>query len=168
MEKVAAILTEIAKRVQDAWELNPDQVFFDPRPSELPPVGQDYAAIRYELIQGRRGTGGHDVMLLRVDVAAELQDPWVTQPTSEPPNPPPLPVPVDERRDTRMSCAGALHARLTPTAASEYDQVAGYEEPVVVEVLTSALEEVPGVSGSARILVGLTVEGWVTIPRGGL
>jgi hypothetical protein len=151
MAKVSDILTTLGLRVQEAWSLSPEQVFFDPLPVELPETG-DFACLRASLTAGRRETGGYDVMVLTVDIAADLEDPGYPAPESA----------AEERLAARMGLIDLLRAQVTPWGGGVVAEIPGYEEPFVAEALVSPVDDAPG-----RLVVGLMIQGEVSLPRGG-
>ncbi|MGV3619119.1 MAG: hypothetical protein ACO1SV_27650 [Fimbriimonas sp.] len=145
MSKLVGIHNEIARRIMDAFSLSEDRVFYCPKAAELPASGS-YGAYRSELVNGRYEAGAYDTSLLRVFVAAELPDPGV------------------ERVADRLAILEALRARLTPTFDdfTVFPEIPGWEIPVVTDALLDPMEDSPGM-----LFVGMTIEGEVTLGRGG-
>jgi hypothetical protein len=128
----------------DAYGLDPERVLHEPRPAEIPEG--DYIAYRAEIVNGRFEAGAYDVALLRIDVAGEMPDPGAG------------------RTRERMSLLGAARAMLTPTfpGLTQFPAIPGWATPVMTEALVSPVEDAPG-----RLLVGFTIEGEITLARGG-
>lgn len=143
MADIIAILDEVGPRLADALGLSTDEVHYDPTEAELPEYGP-YIAIRWEVTNGQRDAGAYDVATLRIFIAAEIPDPGI------------------KRRQDRQKLIDDMRARMTPCRSGIYGEIPGWEEPYMVDSMTTSADDSPGI-----LFLGATFEGFVTLPRGG-